>query len=81
MDNNSIIIIIIIVIIIFFSGKREGGGSCSPIEEWPAEVGGPLRPLNEFASNGASGGVNMTPDDPAPDEEFALAISQKSQVS
>ncbi|XP_043477779.1 uncharacterized protein LOC122508474 isoform X2 [Leptopilina heterotoma] len=60
-------------------GKREGSGSCSPIEECPFEEGGPLGPLNESVSNGASGSINMTPDDSAPDEEFALAVNQKTQ--
>ena len=66
---------------LLFIGKRESGGSCTPIGEGPVEVGGPLRSLNESINNGASGGANMSPDDPAPDEEFALAVIQRTQVS
>lgn len=67
---------------IFFSaGKRESIGGGNPVGNWPSSTGGPVRPLNSTVGYGvAAGGANMTPDDPAPDEEFALAFAQKAQV-
>lgn len=62
-------------------GKRESIGGGSPVSNWPYTTGGPVRPLSSnVGGGGAAGGTNMTPDDPAPDEEFALAITQKTQV-
>ncbi|XP_029679460.1 uncharacterized protein LOC115245325 isoform X3 [Formica exsecta] len=62
------------------SGKREFTGGGNPVGNWPSSTGGPVRPLNStVCSDGAAGGTNMTPDDPAPDEEFALAVAQKAQ--
>lgn len=63
------------------SGKRESIGGGNPVGNWPYSTGGPLRPLNSTVDGGGTaGGTNMTPDDPAPDEEFALAVAQKAQV-
>lgn len=59
------------------SGKRESNGGGNPLGNWPSSTGGPVRPLNSTV--GGQGAANMTPDDPAPDEEFALAIAQKAQ--
>ncbi|XP_076303310.1 uncharacterized protein LOC143221730 isoform X2 [Lasioglossum baleicum] len=61
-------------------GKREaaGGGNC--FGNSPSSTGGPPRISNSTAGDGtAPGGGNMTPEDLAPDEEFALAITQKAQ--
>jgi len=72
-----------------FSGKRESTGGGNPAGNWPSSTGGPVRPLNSTVGGGGggvggyggtAGGTNMTPDDPAPDEEFALAVTQKAQV-
>ncbi|XP_071570518.1 uncharacterized protein [Temnothorax nylanderi] len=61
-------------------GKRESIGGGSPFGSWPYSTGGPIRPLcSNVGGGGAAGGTNMTPDDPAPDEEFALAVAQKAQ--
>ncbi|XP_011333563.2 uncharacterized protein LOC105277101 isoform X2 [Ooceraea biroi] len=67
-------------------GKRESTGGGNPAGNWPSSTGGPVRPLNSTVGyggsgvgGGAAGGTNMTPDDPAPDEEFALAVTQKAQ--
>lgn len=62
-------------------GKRESIGGGNPVGNWPSSTGGLGRPLGSTVGGGAAGGGNMTPDDPAPDEEFALAIAQKSQVN
>ncbi|XP_066593483.1 uncharacterized protein [Prorops nasuta] len=56
-------------------GKRDSGAGCSPVKNWPAPPGGPIRPINGTAS----GGTNMTPEESPPDEEFALAFSLKTQ--
>ncbi|XP_043786449.1 tricalbin-1-like isoform X2 [Apis laboriosa] len=58
-------------------GKRDiiGGNSISN-----CSIGGLSRAINNTGGNGvAPGGANMTPEDTAPDEEFALAITQKTQ--
>ncbi|GAB1862970.1 Protein piccolo [Camponotus japonicus] len=60
-------------------GKRESTGGGNPAGNWPSSTGGPVRPLNSTVYGGGAGGTNMTPDDPAPDEEFALAVAQKAQ--
>ncbi|EFN74083.1 Protein piccolo [Camponotus floridanus] len=60
-------------------GKRESTGGGNPAGNWPSSTGGPVRPLNSTVCGGGAGGTNMTPDDPAPDEEFALAVAQKAQ--
>ncbi|XP_011260825.1 uncharacterized protein LOC105254043 isoform X3 [Camponotus floridanus] len=62
-----------------FLGKRESTGGGNPAGNWPSSTGGPVRPLNSTVCGGGAGGTNMTPDDPAPDEEFALAVAQKAQ--
>lgn len=79
-------------VLFFLLGKRESNGGGSPAGNWPSSTGGPARSLNGAIGygsgggggggvGGAAGGINMTPDDPAPDEEFALAVTQKAQVS
>ncbi|XP_011687218.1 PREDICTED: uncharacterized protein LOC105449622 isoform X1 [Wasmannia auropunctata] len=61
-------------------GKRESIGGGNLVGNWPYSTGGPIRPLGStVGGGGAAGGTNMTPDDPAPDEEFALAVAQKAQ--
>ncbi|KAG7206474.1 hypothetical protein KM043_003819 [Ampulex compressa] len=61
-------------------GKRETTGGGNPGGNWPSSTGGPGRPVNGTSGYGAAtGGVTMSPDDPAPDEEFAIAITQKAQ--
>lgn len=61
-------------------GKRESIGGGNSINNYPPSIGGPPRVINSTAVYGtAPGGSNMSPDDPAPDEEFALAITQKAQ--
>ena len=63
------------------SGKREGAGGGNPVGNYPPSTGCPSRVVNSTAGYGAApGGANMSPEDPAPDEEFALAITQKTQV-
>lgn len=61
----------------FFSGKREitRGGNCSGFIE------GPPKAINDTIRYGTvPGDANMIPEDTAPDEDFALAITQKYQV-
>ncbi|XP_053973613.1 uncharacterized protein LOC128873790 isoform X2 [Hylaeus volcanicus] len=61
-------------------GKREGTGSGNYIGNCPPSTGGPPRIINSTTGYGtAPGGANMIPEDPAPDEDFALAITQKTQ--
>lgn len=62
----------------FCAGKRDiiGGSSISN-----CSIGGLSRAINNTGGYSvAPGGANMTPEDTAPDEEFALAITQKTQV-
>ncbi|XP_060817891.1 uncharacterized protein LOC132908177 isoform X1 [Bombus pascuorum] len=57
-------------------GKREitRGGNCSGF------IGGPPKSINDTIRYGTvPGDANMIPEDTAPDEDFALAIAQKSQ--
>lgn len=65
-----------------FVGKREatGGGYTTGIS--PGAIGGPPKAVNNTAGyvTAPSGGANMIPEDTIPDEEFALAITQKTQV-
>ncbi|XP_043263343.1 tricalbin-3-like isoform X4 [Colletes gigas] len=58
-------------------GKREGTGSGNYIGNNPPSSGGSPRVTTGYGT--APGGANMIPEDPAPDEEFALAITQKTQ--
>ena len=61
-------------------GKRESAGGGNPVGNYPPSTGCPPRVVNSTAGYGAApGGANMSPEDPAPDEEFALAITQKTQ--
>ncbi|XP_076376389.1 uncharacterized protein LOC117225022 isoform X1 [Megalopta genalis] len=61
-------------------GKREAAGGGNGVGNCPASAGGAARIGNGTAGYGtAPGGGNMTPEDLAPDEEFALAITQKAQ--
>ncbi|XP_076236391.1 uncharacterized protein LOC143180510 [Calliopsis andreniformis] len=60
-------------------GKREGIGGGNSIGNYPSSTGGPPRVINSTVYGTAPGGANMNAEDPAPDEEFALAITQKAQ--
>ncbi|KAK2576841.1 hypothetical protein KPH14_005474 [Odynerus spinipes] len=61
-------------------GKREVVGGGSPVKTSPASAGASSKSLNGAPACSTAGGpANMTLNDPAHDEEFALAIAQKTQ--
>nr|XP_034188727.1 tricalbin-1-like isoform X2 [Osmia lignaria] len=61
-------------------GKRESTGGGNPTNNCPSFTGCSNRGTNNTTGYGsAPGGANMTPEDTAPDEEFAIAITQKTQ--
>ncbi|XP_015584742.1 uncharacterized protein LOC107262744 isoform X2 [Cephus cinctus] len=61
-------------------GRRESGGDSSLVGHWPGPSGASFRPFNDSSScSPVITGTTMTPDDPAPDEEFALAVTQKAE--
>ncbi|XP_015190898.1 PREDICTED: extended synaptotagmin-2-B isoform X4 [Polistes dominula] len=61
-------------------GKREVVGGGSPVKTSSASGIASNKSLNGVSACGTAGGsANMTLNDPAPDDEFALAIAQKTQ--
>lgn len=66
-------------------GKRDSGQNNSPVGFLPLPTAGTAAAIvgdlpgqyNVLAASGAK----MTPDDPASDDEFALAVAHKSLVS
>ena len=70
---------LLVFFLFFFSGKREitrgenSTANCSNLI-------GASAINNTVGYDTAPGGANMIPDDTAPDEDFAVAITQKTQV-
>ncbi|CAK9818685.1 TCB1 [Anthophora plagiata] len=61
-------------------GKREAAGSGNCVGHCPGSTGGPPKAANNIAGYAsAPEGANMTPEVTAPDEEFALDVTRKTQ--
>ncbi|XP_017880570.1 uncharacterized protein LOC108625242 isoform X2 [Ceratina calcarata] len=60
-------------------GKREGNWMGNSTSNYPGSIGSSTKAVNNTGNGTAPGGANMSPEDTATDEEFALAVTQKTQ--